>query len=85
MKFIEWFTNRGEHYDHNLRILDRHMKDLLVTQDGKQPKVHSYFIPGNRVQFSTSTYPRGSELFQETGSTSAASSYGQKHHDDDKT
>lgn len=52
MKFIEWFTSRGENYDHNIKILDRHLRDLISSD--KTPRVHSYFIPGNRVQFTSS-------------------------------
>lgn len=47
VRFAEWFTSRGEHHEHNLQILDKHLKDLLVAD--KSPRVHSYCIPGNRV------------------------------------
>lgn len=53
LRFIDWFTTRGENYEHNLKIIDRHLKDL-VTSD-KTPRVHSYYLPGNRVQFNTAT------------------------------
>lgn len=51
MKFVEWFTSRGENYDHNIKILDKHLRDLVSSD--KTPRVHSYFIPGNRVQFTS--------------------------------
>lgn len=60
MKFVEWFSNRGENYDHNLRILDRHLKDLVTSE--QTPRVHSYFLPGNRVQF-TSAEPLTTNMF----------------------
>eukprot|EP01041_Mallomonas_annulata_P011012 gene11012-23007_t len=28
MRFIEWFTSRGETYEHNLRIIDKHLTGL---------------------------------------------------------
>ena len=31
MRFVDWFTNRGENYEHNMRIIDKHLKDLIVT------------------------------------------------------
>lgn len=62
MKFIEWFTSRGENYDHNIKILDRHLRDLISSD--KTPRVHSYFIPGNRVQF-TSTEVITPDLFRD--------------------
>lgn len=62
MKFIEWFTSRGENYDHNIKILDRHLRDLITSD--KTPRVHSYFIPGNRVQF-TSTEAITPDLFRD--------------------
>ncbi len=50
MRFVDWFTSRGENYEHNIRIIDRHLKELVVSD--KAPRVHSYYLPGNRVQFS---------------------------------
>eukprot|EP01039_Chlorochromonas_danica_P008134 gene8134-8974_t len=49
IRFVEWFTSRGEHYEHNLQILDKHLKDLVVSE--KSPRVHTFFLPGNRMEF----------------------------------
>ena len=61
LRFIDWFTTRGENYEHNLRIIDRHLKDL-VTSD-KAPRVHTYYLPGNRVQFNTATSKHDPNIF----------------------
>lgn len=29
MRFVEWFTSRGEGYEHNLRAIDRHLQQLV--------------------------------------------------------
>ena len=51
LKFVDWFAGRGQAYEHNLRIIDKHLKDL-VTSDTTS-RVHSYYLPGNRVQFTS--------------------------------
>ena len=28
MRFVEWFTGRGELYEHNLRVIDKHLGQL---------------------------------------------------------
>jgi hypothetical protein len=49
IKFVEWFSGRGENYEHNLQIIDKHLKDLLSST--KVPRVHSYYLPNNQVEF----------------------------------
>ena len=39
-RFVEWFTSRGENYEHNLKIIDKHLGNLAAnssTLDGKSP------------------------------------------------
>jgi hypothetical protein len=31
MRFVEWFTSRGENYEHNIKIIDKHLKGLIVS------------------------------------------------------
>lgn len=41
-----------------MKIIDRHLKDLVASE--KYPRVHTYYLPGNRVEFGdkpTSTTP----------------------------
>lgn len=41
-RFVEWFTSRGENYEHNLKIIDKHLGNLAATSstsDGKSPYV----------------------------------------------
>lgn len=65
LQFVEWFTSRGENYDHNIRILDRHLKDLVVSD--KTARVHSYFLPGDRVQLVNPAAPIPSPHLQPGG------------------
>jgi hypothetical protein len=51
IRFVEWFSTRGEHYEHNLQIIDKHLKDLVVSD--RTPRVHTYYLPGNRVEFAS--------------------------------
>ncbi|KAJ1438781.1 hypothetical protein B484DRAFT_444391 [Ochromonadaceae sp. CCMP2298] len=52
IKFVDWFSSRGENYEHNMQIIDKHLKGLVVSPEGKSSShVHSYFIPGNKVVF----------------------------------
>lgn len=30
MRFVDWFTSRGENYEHNMKIIDKHLKGLVV-------------------------------------------------------
>lgn len=30
MRFVDWFTSRGENYEHNMKIIDKHLKGLAV-------------------------------------------------------
>jgi len=31
MRFVDWFTSRGENYEHNMKVIDKHLKGLLVS------------------------------------------------------
>lgn len=39
MRFVDWFTSRGENYEHNMKIIDKHLKGLLVSGAGVAPPV----------------------------------------------
>ena len=30
MRFVDWFTSRGENYEHNMKVIDKHLKGLTV-------------------------------------------------------
>jgi hypothetical protein len=32
IRFVDWFTNRGEQYEHNIRVIDKHMGNLANNQ-----------------------------------------------------
>jgi hypothetical protein len=49
MKFVQWFTSRGENYEYNMQIIDKHLKDLVSSKSG--PRVHTYYFPTNQVEF----------------------------------
>ena len=33
MRFVDWFTSRGESYEHNLRLVDKHLRGLTKAAD----------------------------------------------------
>jgi hypothetical protein len=35
VRFVQWFTERGENYEHNLKVLDKHIGNLA---QGSHPK-----------------------------------------------
>lgn len=39
MRFVDWFTSRGENYEHNMKIIDKHLKGLVVSGAGGAPAV----------------------------------------------
>jgi hypothetical protein len=39
VRFVEWFTSRGQHYEHNMKIIDKHLKGLIVSGSGSAAKV----------------------------------------------
>lgn len=39
MRFVDWFTSRGENYEHNMKIIDKHLKGLVVSGGGVGPGV----------------------------------------------
>ena len=34
VRFVDWFASRGEHYEHNMRIIDKHLKGLVIGCSG---------------------------------------------------
>jgi len=36
MRFIDWFTSRGENYEHNLRLVDKHLGKLTKASDPRE-------------------------------------------------
>ena len=62
LRFVEWFSGRGENYEHNMKIIDKHLRGLLAAPPGDphaQAPVHTYstFMPGNRVIFGSDPAP----------------------------
>jgi len=39
-EFVDWFTQRGEAYEHNMSAVDNHLKQL-----GAESKDHNYLLP----------------------------------------
>lgn len=39
MRFVDWFSNRGENYEHNMKIIDKHLRDLMPSE--VVPRLHS--------------------------------------------
>ncbi len=35
MRFVEWFSKRGENYEHNLRLVDKHIEKLAFAANPK--------------------------------------------------
>lgn len=33
LRFIHWFSSRGQAYDHNFRLVENHLKKLAVLED----------------------------------------------------
>lgn len=52
MRFIDWFTSRGENYEHNLRLVDKHLGKLTK---GSDPRERSPFE--GQVRFSSNIMP----------------------------
>lgn len=52
VRFVDWFSSRGESYEHNMKIIDKHLKSLLTTSPSDPAsKVHSHRLPHGRVIF----------------------------------
>eukprot|EP01031_Cornospumella_fuschlensis_P024985 gene24985-30183_t len=53
IRFVDWFTQRGESYEHNIQLIDKHLKDLAIGGPwaGRGVGVHTYVLPGQRVMF----------------------------------
>jgi len=52
MRFIDWFTSRGENYEHNLRLVDKHLGKLAKAAD---PRERSPFE--GQVRFTANIMP----------------------------
>ena len=66
IRFIDWFINRGKNYEHNINIIDKHLKDLLYTND-KSAKLHTYYLPGNQVNVQSQAVLEEQVKYQEEG------------------
>ena len=38
-RFVEWFTSRGESYEHNIKIIDKHLGDLTNNAVNRMDKL----------------------------------------------
>jgi hypothetical protein len=45
IKFVDWFTSRGENYEHNIKIIDRHLKDLVPSEKALKYSHLKFFDP----------------------------------------
>lgn len=50
LTFLQWYLSRGQHLEHNLSIIDKHLKDLVSSR--KAQRVHSVRLPNGGIQFS---------------------------------
>lgn len=41
MRFVDWFTSRGESYEHNLRLVDKHLRGLTKAADPAEREPYS--------------------------------------------
>jgi hypothetical protein len=71
MRFVDWFTKRGETYECNLQVIDKHLKNLATssavpgtrmpyTSKVRYQPIHEMVGVPNTFQVSSST---GSERF----------------------
>ena len=54
MRFVEWFTSRGENYEHNLRLVDKHLGKLANAADPKERSPYT-----GQVRFAAEGMPTG--------------------------
>lgn len=50
MRFVEWFTSRGENYEHNMRTIDKHLSNL---SKGSGPNSHNRSPYTGEIQYSS--------------------------------
>ncbi len=50
VRFVDWFTNRGENYDHNMKVIDRHLKNLTTPEVA--PRMQT-FMPVSQIRYSS--------------------------------
>ena len=57
MRFIDWFVSRGENYEYNMKIIDKHLGNLAnaAGPENRQPF-------SNNVRFNTNTSSSSSEI-----------------------
>jgi RNA polymerase-interacting CarD/CdnL/TRCF family regulator len=46
MRFVDWFTSRGENYEHNLKVIDKHLHNLVSSSS---PSERSPYVGQVRV------------------------------------
>lgn len=52
LRFVDWFTNRGENYEHNMKIIDKHLKGLITSSHSSSThSAKTHFLPFDQVQF----------------------------------
>jgi hypothetical protein len=42
MRFVEWFTSRGENYEHNMKTIDKHLSHLSKNFEPNSHKLSPY-------------------------------------------
>lgn len=52
VRFVDWFTNRGENYEHNMQVIDRHLKNLVTPEQQGYPRPTTH-LPLSKVAYST--------------------------------
>lgn len=46
MRFVDWFTSRGENYEHNLKVIDKHLHNLVSSSS---PSERSPYVGQVRI------------------------------------
>lgn len=61
MRFVDWFTSRGESYEHNLRLVDKHLRGLTKAADPseRQPYTGQVRFTRNADENSGNAGPTG--------------------------
>ena len=68
MRFVDWFTSRGENYEHNLRLVDKHLGKLTQAAD---PKFRSPF-ESSQIRYSPDVLQKETTQSQFGGSRAAS-------------
>ena len=55
IRFVEWFTQRGDTYECNMQVIDKHLKQLASSSVGCTPGSHDPTVSG-RLPYSSQNF-----------------------------